>query len=68
MPIAYYPAFAFNLTTCDYDIWVGNMTLDAARQRRLKIDASYPSSARKLDYPDGIAFRAPSRLLMRAKG
>jgi hypothetical protein len=33
------------------------MTPDAARQRGLKVDASYPSYARKLDYPDGIAFK-----------
>jgi hypothetical protein len=60
MLIAYYPAFAFNRATYDYDIWIGNMTLDAARLHGLRIDASYPSYDRKSDYPDGIAFKAPA--------
>ena len=60
MLTAYYPAFALNPTADDY-IWAGNMTIDAARRLGLKVDAAYPLYARKLDYPDGIAFMAPSR-------
>jgi hypothetical protein len=61
MQIAFYEAFAFNPSTCEYDVWMGTAPLNTIERHGLKADLSYPLYAdKKLCGIDGWAFKAPA--------
>jgi hypothetical protein len=57
--LCFYPAYAFNPSTCAYDIWMGNMTVAAAGKRGFRIDANYSGYADEKIAVDGVAFINP---------
>jgi hypothetical protein len=53
-----YPAFAFNPSTCDYDLWMGTASVETIKKYGLKADASYPLWADARKCVDGWGYRA----------
>jgi hypothetical protein len=53
-----FEVFAFNPSTCDYDIWMGTATLETAKKHGLKADLSYPLYTRQADCADGWGYKA----------
>jgi hypothetical protein len=56
--VALFPVFAFNPSTCDYDIWMGTATLETANKLVLKADRAYPGYADKRTCADGWGYKA----------
>jgi hypothetical protein len=55
----FYEAFAYNPSTCQYDIWRGTATLETIRRYGLKPDLGYPLYADEKLAHDGWGIRAP---------
>jgi hypothetical protein len=60
--IVFYEAFAFNPTTCNYDIWMGTATLATIKKLGLAADLSYPLYGDESMCTDGWSYKAPRRL------
>jgi hypothetical protein len=59
--IVFNEAFAFNPSTCDYDLWMGTAPLETIKNFGLKADLSYPLYGHTSVCVDGWACRAPTR-------
>jgi hypothetical protein len=58
MQTAFYEAFAFNPSTCEYDVWMGTAPLSTIERHRLKADLSYPLYADKKLCVDGWGYKS----------
>jgi hypothetical protein len=57
--IVFYEAFAFDPSTCDYDLWMGTATVAAIRRAGLRANLAYPYYGDEtLGEDDGWACRA----------
>jgi hypothetical protein len=54
---AFYEAFAFNPSTCDYDLWMGTATIETIKKNGLKADLSYPLYGDEKLCVDGWGYR-----------
>jgi hypothetical protein len=57
--IAFYKAFAYNPSTCSYDLWKGNAPLETIEKCGLRADLAHPLYGDEKLSVDGWAFKAP---------
>lgn len=57
--IVFYEAFAYNPSTCSYDLWMGTAPLTTIRKRGLKADLSYALYGNEAMVVDGWGCKAP---------
>ena len=55
--IVYYEAFAFNPSTCNYDLWMGTAPIETIKKSGLAADLSYPLYGDASMCVDGWAFK-----------
>ena len=56
--IVLYEAFAYNPSTCDYDLWMGTAPLKTIRKYGLKADLAYPLYDDEKKCVDGWGYKA----------
>lgn len=56
--VAFYEAFALNLSTCEFDLWMGTATLETIKKHGLRADINHPLYGDESLAVDGWGYRA----------